>query len=62
MSAEGPDYHAIVRDFAKEAGGLGVQIVDVAETVEQIGREFGSQIALLGEVQQGMRTLAGSNG
>ena len=53
---------AIVDSFAREMGGLGAKMVEVATDIDAVGRKLADQTALLAELQRGMRDLASSNG
>jgi methyl-accepting chemotaxis protein len=55
------DYQKLVGDFAREAGGLGVQIVDCADRIEQVGSKLTDQTALMGRLQTGIGSLAGDS-
>ena len=54
MTQPPPDYSEIVSDFAREVGGLGVQIVDVAEQIEEVASRLTDQTALMEAAQRGI--------
>ncbi len=53
------DYQETVAVFAREAGGLGVQIVDCADRIEQVASRLTDQTALMTRVQTAVGSLAG---
>jgi methyl-accepting chemotaxis protein len=55
------DYEQVVQQFARAAGGIGIQIVDVAGNVEDVGARLAEQTALLDELRRGMEQLAEGN-
>lgn len=57
MTQPPPDYSEIVSDFAREVGGLGVQIVDVAEQIEEVASRLTDQAALMEAAQRGLGAL-----
>ncbi|HIJ37604.1 MAG TPA: methyl-accepting chemotaxis protein [Rhodospirillaceae bacterium] len=59
--ADQRDLAGLVRRFAEQAGGLGIQIVDVAGHVGQVTERLHSQDSLLGEVRQQMLELGEEN-
>lgn len=47
----------VIANFAKEGGGLAVQIVDVAGQIEEVSTELTDQSALMTKVQRGIGSL-----
>ncbi len=60
--AETVDYDKVLQQFARAASGIGIQIVDVAGNVEDVGAKLARQTALLDELRRGMQQLAEGNG
>ncbi|MGE5475050.1 MAG: methyl-accepting chemotaxis protein [Bacteroidales bacterium] len=52
---------AIIEQFARETGGVGAKMIDVAEDIEEIAAQVAGQGALLEELQRGIRELSASN-
>jgi len=52
---------AIVAAFAHETGGIGKQMIAIAEDIDAVASKVEGQHALLAELQQGIRELSGSN-
>jgi len=52
------NYQAVVEEFAREANGLGVGIVDCANRIEQVGSQLTDQTDLMTTVQTGISSLA----
>ncbi|MCR6631948.1 MAG: methyl-accepting chemotaxis protein [Magnetospirillum sp.] len=52
---------AIIEQFARETGGIGAKMIDVAEDIEEIAAQVAGQGALLEELQRGIRDLSASN-
>ncbi len=48
------DVESALKSIATAAGGLGVQIIDVADSIEQVGSRLGNQTELMTNVQQGI--------
>jgi methyl-accepting chemotaxis protein len=59
--AEGRDLNEIVRRFAEQASGLGIQIVDVAGNVGEVAQRLNHQDNLLGDIRQQMQELGQDN-
>ncbi|MGE5517487.1 MAG: methyl-accepting chemotaxis protein [Bacteroidota bacterium] len=51
----------IIEQFARETGGVGAKMIDVAEDIEEIAAQVAGQGALLEELQRGIRDLSASN-
>jgi methyl-accepting chemotaxis protein len=51
----------IVAAFARETGGVGVKMMEIAEDIDEIGAKVAGQGALLAQLQHGIRELAASN-
>ncbi|CAA7626303.1 methyl-accepting chemotaxis protein [Magnetospirillum sp. SS-4] len=51
----------IVAAFARETGGVGKQMIEIAEDIDEIAARVAGQQALLEDLQRGIRHLAGSN-
>ena len=52
---------AIIESFARETGGVGAKMIDIAEDIEEIAAQVTGQGALLAELQKGIRALSASN-
>ncbi|MBI3445221.1 MAG: chemotaxis protein [Magnetospirillum sp.] len=51
----------IVAAFARETGGIGKQMIEIAEDIDEVAAKVAGQHTLLGELQRGIRDLSGSN-
>ncbi len=51
----------IIEAFARETGGVGAKMIDIAEDIDHIAAQVTGQGALLAELQQGIRALSASN-
>ena len=51
------NYQCVVEDFAREANGLGVGIVDCADSIEQVGAKLTDQTQLMTRLQTGIGNL-----
>jgi methyl-accepting chemotaxis protein len=52
---------AIVTAFARETGGIGKQMIEIAADIDEVATNVAGQHALLAELQQGIRQLSSSN-
>jgi methyl-accepting chemotaxis protein len=52
---------AIIEAFARETGGVGAKMIDIAQDIDEIATQVSGQGALLGQLQQGIRALSASN-
>ena len=52
---------AIVGNFARETGGLGKHMIQIAEDIDEVAAKVSGQHALLSELQRGIRDLSGNN-
>lgn len=52
---------AIIEAFARETGGVGAKMIEIAEDIEEIAVQVNGQGTLLGQLQQGIRALSASN-
>jgi len=52
---------AIIEQFARETGGVGGKMIEVAEDIEEVAAQVAGQGALLEELQRGIRDLSGAN-
>ena len=51
----------IVTAFARETGGIGKQMIEIAADIDEVATNVAGQHALLSELQQGIRQLSASN-
>ncbi|BAE50360.1 Methyl-accepting chemotaxis protein [Paramagnetospirillum magneticum AMB-1] len=51
----------IVAAFARETGGIGKQMIEIAEDIDEVATKVADQHALLAELQQGIRALSDAN-
>ena len=51
----------IVASFARETGGIGKQMIEIAEDIDEVATRVAGQHTLLAELQRGIRDLSGSN-
>ncbi|TAN59459.1 MAG: hypothetical protein EPN20_15030, partial [Magnetospirillum sp.] len=53
----GQEQDAALQRFANEAGGLGIQVVEVIGKVEDVARHVGHQSTLMGTIERRMTAL-----
>ncbi|WP_085373217.1 methyl-accepting chemotaxis protein [Magnetospirillum sp. ME-1] len=51
----------IVAAFARETGGIGKQMIEIAEDIDEVATRVADQHTLLAELQQGIRALSEAN-
>ncbi len=51
----------IIEGFARETGGVGIKMIEMADDIEEIAVQVGRQGKLLGDLQHGIRELSASN-
>jgi methyl-accepting chemotaxis protein len=51
----------IVAAFARETGGIGKQMIEIAEDIDEVATKVAGQHTLLSELQQGIRALSEAN-
>ncbi len=51
----------IVASFARETGGIGKQMIEIAEDIDEVATNIAGQHALLADLQRGIRELSASN-
>ncbi|CAA7627662.1 Methyl-accepting chemotaxis protein [Candidatus Terasakiella magnetica] len=51
----------IVAAFARETGGIGKQMIEIAEDIDEVAGRVADQQVLLTDLQRGIRDLSGSN-
>ena len=52
---------AIIESFARETGGVGAKMIEIAEDIEEIAAQVTGQGVLLAELQKGIRELSANN-
>ncbi|MEG3640602.1 methyl-accepting chemotaxis protein [Magnetococcus sp. PR-3] len=55
------DLENTIQNFAREAGGLGVQLADIAQSVHGVNTQVSDQADRLIDFQRGMQELSGNN-
>ncbi len=55
------DYESIIKRFADEASGIGIQIVDIAGNVDEVNARLAEEAKLMNRLQTGMSALDDGN-